>query len=113
MSAPVPAVDRPTPIRDAVRSVGGVIVLVGTLVNVLVSMGVIDAAQGTAVQDLAAAVPGLIELVVALLAAFHIVKRAEPLVTPIADPAVVVDGELVALTPDVEPYGDHAARDNS
>lgn len=97
-----PLVNRPAPVRDAFRTVGAAIAFVGTLVNALVSLGLISAAQGTALEGVANAVPGVIELVVLVLVAFGVIKRASAEVTPAADPAAIVNGELVALVPDPE-----------
>lgn len=87
MSAPL--TQRPTPIRDAFKSVGAAIAVVGTLVNTLVSLGVITAAQGTAVENFVAIVPAVLELGVFVLVAFGVVRRAEPQVTPLSDPATL------------------------
>ena len=101
MSAPL--VSRPTPLRDAFRSVASTVALLGSIVTALVGWGVLTAAQGDAAAGLLGAVPGLVTLVTALLAAFGVVKRAEPAVTPVDDPAKLVynpdtdEFELVSL----------------
>jgi hypothetical protein len=104
MSAPI--VDRPRPILDAFKTVGSAVALLGSVATALVGWGVLTATQGDAVTGLLGAIPGIVTLVTALLAAFGVVRKAEPAVTPVADPAVEVDGALVALIP---AYGRHEA----
>lgn len=82
-----PLTQRPTPIRDAFKSVGAAIAVVGTIVTTLVTLGVFTAAQGSAVEDFVGIVPAVLELAVVVLVAFGVVKRAEAQTTPIADPA--------------------------
>jgi hypothetical protein len=77
---------RPRPIREAFRSVGSAIALVGSIVTSLVGWGVISATQGDAVHGLLGAIPGVVALVTALLSAFGVVQKAEPQVTPLSDP---------------------------
>jgi hypothetical protein len=77
---------RPRPILDAFKSVGSAIALLGSIVTSLVGWGVISAAQGDAVNGLLGAIPGVVGLVVALLTAFGVVKKAEPKVTPLSSP---------------------------
>ena len=89
--------DRPVPLRDAFRSVGTAVAFLGSVATSLVGYGVLSAMQGDAIVGLLGAVPGLVTLATALLAAFGVVKVAEPQVTPTDDPAVVVDGQLVPL----------------
>lgn len=97
-----PLVDRPVPLRDAFKSVGSAIAFSGSLLAALVGWGVISASQGDAVSGLLGAIPGVVSLVTALLAAFGVVVRAEPQVTPSADPATVDPfGNLVPLVPQV------------
>lgn len=108
-AVPAPASNRPRPIKRAFTSVGGAITAVGTIVNALVSLGVITAAQGTSVEGLAAAVPGFIQLVVMSLAAFGVLKRSEAETTSTADPSTTVNGRLVRLVPDGDQY-DQAVR---
>lgn len=104
MSAPLPV--RPTPIREAFKSVGAAIAVVGTIVTTLVTLGVFTAAQGTAVEGLVGVVPVVLELVVIVLVAFGVVKRAEPQTTPRSDPAesVIVDGVEVLVPLRKEPF---------
>ena len=93
--------DRPTPLRDAFRSVGALVALLGSVATALVGWGVLSVAQADAVSGLLGAIPGVVTLVTALLAAFGVVKVGEPQVTPVDSPAMVVEGSLVpaALVP--------------
>lgn len=78
--------ERPRPVLEAANSVGTWIGTAGSLVTALAGWGLMTAAQGDAVQSLLGAIPGLITLVTTLLAAFGVVRRSEPLVTPLSDP---------------------------
>lgn len=78
--------DRPRPILDAFRSVASTVALAGSVATSLVGWGVLTLAQGDAVSALLGAIPGAVALVTSLLAAFRVVAKAEPLVTPTADP---------------------------
>ncbi len=88
MSAPQEI--RPRPIAEASKSVGAAVALVGSVIVTLVSYGLLTPEQGNALGDLATAVPGLVTLVTVALAAFGVTRRAEPMVTPVVVPAVVV-----------------------
>jgi hypothetical protein len=79
---------RPTPIREAFKSVGAVTGFVGAVVASAATYGLLTPDQGGAFGELAAAVPGLVTLVTTVLVAFGVVRRAEPQVTPVVDPAV-------------------------
>lgn len=91
---------RPTPLRAAFRSVGGIISLVGAAIVFLGTWGVLSADQAHAIDALLAAVPGLITLGAALLASFGVVVKAEPLVTPLEDPQ---DDAGRRLVPEIPP----------
>lgn len=88
---------RPRPIMDAFRTVGSAVALAGSIVTALVGWGVLTAAQGDALVGLLGAVPGVVALVTALLAAFGVVRAAEPAVTPLSSP---MDALGRPLTPD-------------
>lgn len=77
---------RPTPLRDAAKSIGTIIGIIGGLVVTATTYGILSATQGNAIGALLAAIPGVIALVTALLASFGIVTKAEPLVTPVSAP---------------------------
>lgn len=102
MSAPLN--NRPTPLRDAFKSVGSAVSFIGAVVVTLVSYGLLSDEQGTALGLLVNAVPGVITLVVGVLASFGVARKAEALVTPVSDPAALVQDEdgftkLVSLVP--------------
>lgn len=101
MSAPFN--DRPTPLRDAFKTVASARAFLGSLVTALVGWGLLTSVQGDAIVGLLGLIPALITAGTALLAAFGVVSRGEPQVTPQDDPAVVAVNiatgrpELVAL----------------
>jgi hypothetical protein len=78
--------DRPRPIYEAANSVGTANGVAGSLVTALAGWGIFTLAQGDALQSLLGAIPGLVTLVTTLLAAFGVVRRSEPQVTPLSDP---------------------------
>jgi len=84
VSTPQPG--RPRPILDAVRGVGTVTALIGSLVTALVGVGVFNTAQGSAAQALLATVAAVIPAVTGLLVAFGVLRKAEPKVTPLSSP---------------------------
>lgn len=77
---------RPRPILDAFKSIGSAISLLGSMVTAFVGWGILTEVQGDALEGLLGAIPGLITLITSLLSAFGVVRRAEPLVTPMEDP---------------------------
>lgn len=102
MTAPLNV--RPTPLRDALKSVGSTVALASSVATSLVGWGVLNAAQGDATVALLGAIPGVVTLVGSLLTAFGVISRAEPAVTPVDDPAALVQDEagfvkLVSLVP--------------
>jgi hypothetical protein len=86
--------DRPRPILDAIRS-GQWKTLVGTAISAAVSFGVLDSQQTTVVNNLVAAAVTLITALTALLGQLHVLRRAEPLVTPVASPRSAAGVPLV------------------
>jgi hypothetical protein len=76
---------RPRPILDAIRG-GAWKTVLGTLVTAAVSFGVLNAEQATVVHNIVAAVATIVTAVTAILTQLHILGRAEPKVTPLADP---------------------------
>lgn len=109
MSAPLTI--RPVPIRDAFRSVQGATAFLGSVAAILVGFGVLTAVQGSALDGLIGAVPGLVALVADVVRSFRVdaaVGEAEAAVTPLSDPAelVLVDGVevLVPLARAYDPY---------
>lgn len=91
MTVSLPA-DQRHPIRDAATAVTRVVGLIGSVLTALVGYGILQAVQGDAVIALLGAIPGLITQVTTVLAVFGLVRRAEPDVTPLADPRNA-DGE--------------------
>lgn len=81
-----PLETRPRPIRDAFKSVGAAVALLGSVATSLVGWGVLTAAEGDAVSGLLGTLPGVVTAVTVLLAAFGVTRRAEPQVTPMRDP---------------------------
>lgn len=80
-----PTTARPRPILAAIRS-GAWLPLVGTLLTAAVTFGLLNSEQGTAIGNLVAAVATLLTAITAALSNFHVLRRAEPEVTPVADP---------------------------
>lgn len=80
--------DRPRPLADAAGLAVRVVGTLSALVTALAGAGiaVLSVEQASAVTALLGAVPGVVTLVGVALASFGIVKRAEPQVTPVADP---------------------------
>lgn len=74
------------PLGEVAGQVTRLVGMAGSLVTALVGYGVLTAVRGDAVIGLLGAVPGVVTLVTAALAAFGVVRRGEPLVTPVADP---------------------------
>jgi FtsH-binding integral membrane protein len=104
MSAPHQ--DRPRPLQHAAKVWGRVVAGAGGVISALVTAGALTSDQGTAVAGTFTALDGLVvatTVVVsagsALLTAFGVHRSAEPQVTPVDAPALVVDGELVPLEP--------------
>jgi len=94
--APIELEARPRPLVDAASVTSKIVGTVGTLVTVLVGWGVVTLVQQDAITGLLGAIPGVVTLVSTLLAAFGVVRRGEPVVTPLSDPR---DAQLRALAP--------------
>lgn len=78
--------DRPRPILDKFKTVGGAVAFLGTLVSAAATYGVLDAAEANATNALLVGIPTFVTLVTGALSAFGVVKASEPLVTPVEDP---------------------------
>lgn len=95
-----PTEPRPRPIYAAAVDVSRVTGLLGSILTALTGWGILSAEQGDALVGLLGAIPGAVSLVFAVLVAFHVVRRAEPLVTPLSDPRddagrpLVVEGSI-------------------
>lgn len=87
---------RPRPLARAARDLSWWLGLGSFLVVGGSSFGIITAQQGDAVQGLLGLVPGAVTAVATLLAAFGVVRRGEPQVTPLSDPR---DAQLRPLYP--------------
>ncbi len=81
----VPAPSRPRPILDAIRS-GAWVSVAGALITAAVAFGVLNVEQGHAVELIVSALVGVLAAGTSTLHAFHVLHRAEPEVTPVADP---------------------------
>lgn len=90
MSQPIVDEGRPRPLLDAASWAGKVYGISGALLTALAGYGVLSTAQGDALVGLWGAIPGVVTLVVSVLTAFGVVRRGEPMVTPLSDP---VDNE--------------------
>jgi hypothetical protein len=88
---------RPTPLRDAASKVVKGVGVAVSFVTALVGFGVITAVQGDAVSGLLGLIPGAVTQIGMVLAAFNVASRAEPQVTPVADPRDN-DGNHLAAT---------------
>lgn len=88
--------NRPRPLVDAATAVSNIVGITGGLVTMLVGWGTLTLAQGDAVTGLLGLIPGVVTVVTAVLAAFGVVHRAEPLVTPVSDPR---NDAMVPLVP--------------
>lgn len=96
--------DRPRPVKDAADELRAWLGLATLLVGGAAGAGInlLTDDQASALTALLAAVPGIVGAVTVALTAFGIVRRSEPLVTPMIDPRdssgaplVVVDGPAV------------------
>lgn len=79
---------RPTPLDDAASKVSKTVGTLSALATALAGAGIalISAEQADALTALLGAVPGVVALVGAVLAAFRVRDVAKPDVTPVADP---------------------------
>lgn len=95
-----PIENRPRPIKKAADQLKAWLGLLGALVSAAGTGGLLlTADQVSAVQGVLAAVPVVAGVVTTLLMAFGVVRRSEPLVTPLEDPMMVQDGRAVRLIP--------------
>lgn len=97
---PDPAVVRPAPIREAFTSIPRVVRYLSTLAAAAGGFGVVTVAQGDAVVGLLGLLAGVVAGVGDVLREFRqgrAIAEAEARTTPLADPAAVADGRLVAL----------------
>lgn len=78
--------DRPRPIKTAAANLSKILGVAGSLVTALVGWSILSAVQGDALTGLLGAIPGAVTAVTTVLAAFGIVRQAEPHVTPLSSP---------------------------
>lgn len=93
---------RPRPILDAIRS-GAWKSVLGTLVTAGVTFGLLNAEQATALNNVVAALATLLTAGTAALHTLHVLRRAEPAVTPTADPRADDGTPLVVATAGTDP----------
>jgi hypothetical protein len=89
---------RPRPIKAAADNLSKLLAVAGAFVTALAGWGILSVAQEDAVTGLLGAIPGVVTAVTALLTAFGIVRRAEPLVT-LSDPRDDTGAVLAAHSP--------------
>lgn len=77
--------ERPRPLKDAASKLSTVLGVLGAVVTAL-SGWLLTASQTDALTGLLGAIPGVFTAVVAVLAAFGVVRAGEPQVTPLSDP---------------------------
>lgn len=107
MSAPLTV--RPVPIQEAFRTVTGASRFLASVAAILVGYGVLTAVQGSAVEGILGAIPGLVALVGDLVRSFQVQRAigdAEAKVTPSIDPAesVILGGVEVLVPLRKEPF---------
>jgi uncharacterized protein with von Willebrand factor type A (vWA) domain len=92
-------IDRPAPLDAAASRTIKVVGTLSALVTALAGAGIslLSSEQVDALTALLGAVPGLVTMAGVALAAFGVVKRAKPEVTPVADPRDNAGNSLVPL----------------
>jgi hypothetical protein len=78
--------NRPHPILDKVKTVGGALSALTGLIAWAGTYGFLTVSQTEATSALVALVPGVLAGVGAVLTSFGVGKSSEPLVTPVSDP---------------------------
>lgn len=99
MTAPIDPRNRPRPLAEAADEVNSTRGAWMTLVTFLVSGGMFGAGSGQFWTVILGLVPAVLSLIATALATSGVVKLGEPKVTPVSDPAKVIDGTLVPLVP--------------
>lgn len=92
---------RPVPIKDAFKSVTSAVQFLASIAAVLVGYGVLTAVQGSAVEGLLGAIPGLVSLVGDVVRSFQVkaaIAASEARVTPLSDPQDAAGRPLVPTT---------------
>ena len=88
--------NRPHPILDKVKTVGGALSALTGLIAWAGTYGFLTVTQTAATSALVALVPGVLAGVGAVLTSFGVGKSSEPLVTPVSDPQNNVGQALVS-----------------
>lgn len=89
---------RPRPILEAIRS-GAWVPLLGTAITAVVTFGLLNSEQAAGLHNLVAAGATLLTAVTAALHTLHVLRNAEPEVTPISDPRAADGTPLVPMSP--------------
>jgi hypothetical protein len=87
---------RPRPLADIAGEISRWTGFAATIVTAATGFGLLTAAQGDATVGLLGLLSGIPAGVFTVLAAFGVVRRGEPVVTPLSDPR---DAKLRALVP--------------
>ena len=90
---------RPQPLRDAAVDITSTRGAWMGLLTTLVSGGAIGLSTGSWLTALVGLVPGFLALTSTFAGAHGVATAGEPKVTPIADPKMVIDNQLVPLVP--------------
>lgn len=98
MSEPAHANTRPRPINEAAKS-QQITTAVGTIITALAAVGVLTLDQSNALQVVLTVVAPVAAAATGVLAAFGVVKKAEPHVTPVADPRDATGAPLATPEP--------------
>lgn len=88
-------IPQPRPILNAIKR-GAWETILGTVLTAAVTFGVLDTGQASALDNVAAAIATLLTAVTSALAQLHVLRKAEPKVTPVAAPR---DNTGVVLVP--------------
>lgn len=99
--------NRPHPILDKVKTVGGVLSALTGLIAWAGTYGFLTATQTGATSALIALVPGVLAAGGSVLTSFGVGKSSEPLVTPLSDPRDNAGAQLLTVaqvTAQPEPF---------
>lgn len=90
--------NRPRPVHEAAKG-QQLTTAIGTIITALAAIGVLTLDQSDAIQVILTIVAPVAAAVTGLLAAFGVVKKAEPNVTPLADPRDTLGNPLISEPP--------------
>ena len=99
MTTPLDPATRPRPLVDAFDNVSGGKSSLAGVVTFLVSAGIISASSGQLWTVILGLIPAALSFASVLFGGWTVVKEGEKWVTPIASPAMTIDGHLVPLVP--------------